>query len=119
MEESIYDQVGGFVKVRKIIIELYNRVLEDEILSQMFKNSDMALIIDHQTKFLAMLLGGPVSISDNDLNKFHDVHEIGSEHFELMKDYLIETLEYFELSSEHILHVSSEFEMIRDLIITI
>lgn len=119
MEESIYDQIGGFVKVRKIILEFYNRVLEDEILAQIFKNSDMELIIDHQTQFLAMLLGGPVSFKDNELNKFHDGHEIGSEHFELMKDYLIETLEDFDLGSEHIDHISNEFELIRDLIITI
>ena len=38
MDENIYDQLGGFVVVRKIVVEFYNNVLEiDNCIADVFR----------------------------------------------------------------------------------
>lgn len=67
MSETLYDQLGGFKFVRKIVSDFYDRVLDDDDLSPFFENTDMATQIDHQTQFIAMLLGGPASYTNEQL----------------------------------------------------
>ena len=61
MSKSLYDQLGGFSVVRKLVSDFYDRVLKEEDLAPFFKDTDMADLIDHQTKFWTTLLGGVVS----------------------------------------------------------
>lgn len=117
MEETLYDQLGGFTAVRKLITEFYNKVLDTEELAEMFKNSNMERLIDHQTKFFAMLLGGPASYTDEEINELHKRLGINNDHFDLTKDCLVETLEDFEMSDEHIELISGAFESKRSLIV--
>ena len=118
MEKSVYDQIGGFAALRKLIVEFYNRVLDDDELAPIFVNSNMERVIDHQTKFFAMLFGGPASYTDDELKKIHDNIKIKNEHFDLTKEHFIETLEDFDLNADHIDHVSNEFEIRRKLIVS-
>ena len=46
---SLYDRLGGFKTVRKIISDFYDRVLDEDDLSPHFAETDMASLIDHQT----------------------------------------------------------------------
>ena len=117
MEKTIYDQLGGFAEVRKLITEFYNKVLDEDELSVLFKNSNMERIIDHQTKFFAMLLGGPASFSDDEIQKMHQHLSISPAQFDLTKACLEETLEDFELSEEHILYIADSFESKRSLVV--
>ena len=118
MEKSVYDQVGGFVSVRKIILEFYNRVLDEDELIPYFKTIDMERQIDHQTKFISMLLGGPASFTDKHLEHVHKQMSIQNDHFDLVKDILEETLEDFDFSEEHISFLTGEFEKRRNLIVS-
>ena len=61
MEESVYNQIGGFTAVRKIVVEFYNNMLDEDELAKYFAKTNMERLIDHQTKFISQLLGGPVS----------------------------------------------------------
>ena len=118
MEKTLYDQIGGFVSVRKIILEFYNRVLDEEELRPYFKTVDMERQIDHQTKFISMLLGGPASYTDKHLEYVHKRLNIQNSHFDLIKDILEETLEDFDFIEEHINILTGEFEKRRDLIVS-
>jgi hemoglobin len=51
MSNTLYDQLGGFSVVRKLVSDFYDRVLEEDDLAPFFKDTDMAHLIDHQTKF--------------------------------------------------------------------
>lgn len=117
MEKSIYDQLGGFTTVRKVVIEFYNRVLDEAELSPYFAKINMERQIDHQTKFISMLLGGPASFSDIHLKSVHIKLNITNDHFELIKELIIETLEDFDLDEKHVDYISDEFEKRRDLIV--
>ena len=117
MGKSIYDQMGGFTSVRKIVVSFYDRVLDDEKLAPIFAKSEMQTVIDHQTKFIAMLLGGPASYSDEEIKKIHDKLTISNEDFDGTKEHLIETLEDFDFSSEHINFIANEFEIRREFVV--
>ena len=117
MEKSIYDQLGGFTTVRKIVIEFYNRVLDEDELSQYFEKVNMERQIDHQTKFISMLLGGPASFTDSHLRNVHIRLNITNDHFELIKELIIETLEDFDLDEKSVAYISDEFEKRRNLIV--
>ena len=117
MEKSIYDQLGGFTFVRKLISSFYDKVLENDNLAALFGNSNMERIIDHQTKFFASLLGGPVSFTDDEIRRVHERLRINDEQFDETSECLSETLEDYDLSDEHIELVSSLFESKRALIV--
>lgn len=117
MGESIYNQIGGFSVIRKLITDFYDRVLDNEELSILFANTNMERIIDHQTKFFAMLLGGPASFSDNEIRHLHERLNITASQFEMTSELLTETLEDFELSDDHIDAISKAFNSKRDLIV--
>lgn len=119
MSRTVYEQLGGFVVVRKIVTEFYNNVLDNEELATFFSTTDMERLIDHQTKFISMLLGGPVSYTEEQLQMIHSRLKIGNNHFDLIKETLIETFEDFDLSEDHIEFVSNEYENRRSLIVTI
>ena len=69
MDTSLYDRVGGFSAIRKVVSDFYDRVLEEESLAPFFSETDMATLIDHQTKFWSALMGGPASYSEQQLLK--------------------------------------------------
>ncbi len=117
MSTSIYDQLGGFSSVRKLISSFYDNVLEEEELATLFEKVNMESLIDHQTKFFAMLLGGPASYTDEELKRVHLRLNINDSQFNLTKSCLEETLEDFELSEEHVVTISEAFESKREFIV--
>ena len=119
MEESIFNQLGGFVVVRKVVVEFYNNVLNEDELAKFFAHTNMERQIDHQTKFISQLLGGPASFTDEYLKKIHARMGISDLHFDMIKDILCETLEDFELKEEYVEFVGGEFESRRNIIVTV
>ncbi len=102
MSNSLYDQLGGFSAVRKLVSDFYDRVLEEEDLAPFFKDTNMADLIDHQTKFWTTLLGGPASYTDEQLRKIHTSMGIQDHHFDLVVDLAVETLEDHDLNAQQI-----------------
>ncbi len=107
MTESLYDKLGGFSMLRKVVLDFYNRVLDDPDLSPFFAEVKMAALVDHQTKFLASLLGGPASYTDQELHNIHASMAIGSRHFDSIVEILGETLEGHGVEQQHIDQVRS------------
>ena len=93
MTESLYDKLGGFSMLQKVVLDFYDRVLDDPDLSPFFAEVEMAALVDHQTKFLASLLGGPASYTDQQLHDIHASMAIGSDHFYSIVEILGDTLE--------------------------
>ena len=108
MTRSIFDRVGGFKTVRKIVSDFYDRVLENETLIPYFEGVDMPRLIDHQTKFFAMLLGGPASYTDAQLGKIHGGMGIKDHAFEVVCELVVETLEDHDLAEADIQDVRSK-----------
>jgi hemoglobin len=78
----------------------------------------MARMVDHQTKFIASLLGGPVAYNDNQLRKMHARLNVADTHFDELKRILRATLENHGFDKQDVATVLSGFERRRGLIVS-
>ena len=105
---SIFERYGGFATLRVVVSDFYDRVLDHEALAPYFEGVDMARMIDHQTKFIAALTGGPASFTDEQLRRAHQKHDITAEHFKIVGDLLAETLEDHGVEAADVAEVMKE-----------
>ena len=117
MAKSLFERLGGFSQVSKVVLEFYDRVLSTESLAQYFVDVDMRRQVDHQTKFFSYLMGGPASYSDEHIASVHRHHQIAAEDFEEMALTLRETLEDFDLDESDVASVMSAFQSRRRLVV--
>lgn len=118
MTQTVFERNGGFAKISRVVVSFYDRVLESPIMSPYFQNTDMKTLIDHQTKFIAFLMGGPASFPDDHLERIHQNLGIDRKAFVEMVELLTETLEDFDFSDDDIDAVAKQIEMRTHLIVT-
>ena len=92
----------------RIVSSFYDRVLDSPILSPYFEKTDMRRLIDHQTKFIASIMGGPASYSNDVLERVHAHLNIDQEAFDEMVLILGETLEDFNMADTDVESVRDE-----------
>ena len=117
MSQTLYDQLGGFSTVRKLVSDFYDRVLDEDSLVPFFKDTNMADLIDHQTKFWAFLLGGPASYTEEQLRKLHASMGIQDDHFDRIVELAAETLEDHDVDDAHIASISEKLNSYRSVIV--
>jgi len=100
--QSIFERHGGFATVRRIVSEFYDRVLDSPRLAPYFAGVEMRRLIDHQTKFVASVMGGPASFSGDALRRVHQPLGITAEEFQELVDLMRETLEDFDFDEADI-----------------
>ena len=108
MTDTPFERYGGFANVRKIVSEFYDRVLSSESLQPYFEGIDMRILVDHQTKFISAVMGGPGAFSDDALRRAHMRLNISRDDFHEMTDILRETLEDFDLNEADVDLICSE-----------
>lgn len=117
MEKPLFDKYGGFSVVSRIVLDLYNRLLDDDDVGPFFDDIDMRRVVDHQTKFVSSLMGGPASYSDDQIRKMHDHLAIGPEHFDKLREILSQTLRDHGLADEDVADIVAQFERRRGLVV--
>ena len=95
----------------------YDRVLDCDEIGHFFDNIDMRRLVDHQTKFVASLLGGPASYTDEQLRRLHSHLDITNAHFDELEMVLQDALEHHNVAKEDIAVVVAEFGKRRPLIV--
>ena len=118
MAESLFTRYGGFATVSRIVSDFYTRVLDDDSLRGSFTGVDMARQVDHQTKFVAYLMGGPASFTDEHLESVHSLLNIDDESFDELTLVFRETLEDHELDETDIGTIVAELTSRRRLVVT-
>ena len=108
MTGSIFERCGGFVAVRKIISSFYDKVLDSPRLGRHFVGVDMRALVDHQTKFITYVMGGPATFSDAQIQRAHTQRGISRAEFREMIELLAATLEEAELEPADIEHIRHE-----------
>ena len=117
MEKSLFDKYGGFSTISKVVLELYNRLLDDDDVGPFFDDVDMPKLMDHQTKFISSLLGGPASFSDKHLQMAHRHMTIKHAHMDRLKEIVADTLTDFDVEEADIALVIDAFEARRTLLV--
>jgi hemoglobin len=94
---TVFDNMGGFARVRLIVSDFYEKILASDRLAPYFAGVDMRRLIDHQTKFIAAVMGGPAAFTDEQIARAHARLEIAGDAFDEMADLFRETLEDFDV----------------------
>lgn len=105
---TIFERYGGFATVRKIVSDFYDRILDVPELETYFAHVDMPQLIDHQTKFISTITGGPANVTNEQIRRAHQRLSITNDHFQLVATILEETLEDHGMQPEDVAYVMSE-----------
>ena len=116
--QTLFERSGGFPKVSKIVSRFYDRVLDDDQLAHFFAGVDMKRQIDHQTKLIASLMGGPASFTDEHLARVHANLGITDADFVRLSGILRDTLEDWGMAETDIGELMTEFGSKRQLVVT-
>lgn len=116
--QSIFDRVGGMRTVSRVIRSFYASVMDDPSLESYFRGVDMSRLIDHQTKFVASVMGGPASFTDEHLARVHAHLKIDDPSFETVTMILREAMEDHDMSESDIGTVISAVRSKKNLIVT-
>ncbi len=118
MSQTLFEKYGGFATVSRIVMDFYDRALDSDQIGDFFEGVEMKKLIDHQTKFIATLMGGPASYTNERLAAMHARLAINNTDFDEMKKLLAETLVEHGVAEEDIAAVAHEIEVRRDSIVT-
>jgi len=118
MAQTIFERYGGFATLHQVVSAFYDKILESPITSPYFDGADMKRIIDHQTKFVASVTGGPASYSNDMLERIHTPLKVSEAAFNEMSTLLKETLEDFGLAEADVHHVCHEVGSRKHLVVT-
>lgn len=115
---SLFERTGGFASVSGVVMSFYDRVLDSDRLAPWFETTDMRTLVDHQTKFVASLMGGPASYSDEMLRRVHARLGIDRAAFDEMKILLAEAMDEHGMDPRDVEAVMGEIERCAPLIVT-
>jgi hemoglobin len=118
VNQTIFERYGGFATVRKIVSSFYEYVLEDDVMAPYFQGIDMRRQIDHQSKFISAVMGGPGSYSDDHLQRVHARLGITHEAFLVMAGLLKEAMEDHGMASADVGAVMHEIVVREHLVVS-
>lgn len=108
MSRSVLDRYGGFPFLSRVVMAFYDKVLDSDVLAPYFEDVDMRRLIDHQTKFIAFLMGGPASFTNDHLAHVHARLAIDRPSFDAMIATMRDTLDEFDMDEGDIALVVQE-----------
>lgn len=110
MARTIFERYGGFAKISQVVLSFYDKMLDSPVTSPFFANTDMKRLIDHQTKFIASVMGGPVSYTNAHIERVHTHLTITSEAYDEAMEMLVETLDDFDFDPDDIQVIEDEMK---------
>jgi hemoglobin len=117
-KQNLYEILGGKENIAKVVKDFYDRVLADDSLNFLFKNTDMDKQRAHMTAFLVFALGGPNQYSGRTIKESHEGLNITSEQFDKVAFHMIETLKSFNVAQEHIDAVIAKIAPLKEQVVT-
>jgi hemoglobin len=95
---SLYDRLGGSNGISDLVVEFYERVLNDPLLVPFFKNTSMDHLRTMQREFFTIATGGPSEVV-LPLKVAHGGRGIADKQYQRFVEHLLTTLENRGLDS--------------------
>jgi hemoglobin len=114
---SLFERYGS-ERISRWVMAFYEKVRVSPVLAPYFRGSDFPKLLDHQTKFISTLMGGPVSFDDAFIAHAHQDRGIDRRAFEHMLALFKETLEEFSVAPQDIAAIISALDAYGPLVIT-
>ena len=118
MNQTIFERYGGFATVRKVVSTFYEYVLDDAVVAPYFVGVDIRRQIDHQSKFISAVMGGPASYSDEHLKRVHERLGIDHAAFVVIAGLLQEAMEEHGMTEGDVNAVVHAFVSREHLVVT-
>lgn len=118
MSNTLFQKYGGFANVSRVVLTFYDKVLDSDQIGDFFEEIDMSRLVDHQTKFISSLLGGPAAYTDDRLMQLHAHLDISNPDFDEMVKLLGEALEEHGFEPDDCDAVTYEIELRRSFIVS-
>lgn len=118
MANTLFEKYGGFGGVSRLTMSFYELVIDDDLVGHHFDDTDLARLVDHQTRFLSSLLGGPASYSDAHLAEVHRRLAITHAEFDRLVGLICEALDAHGFTAADRDAVRKAFEGRRAVIVT-
>jgi hemoglobin len=99
---TLFERYGGYDTFARVVEAFYRSVLREPTLQPYFEGVHMPRLMDHQTKFLAMALGGPARYEGASLKAAHARLKIADRDFDLVAELLVEALEDAGMAKEDV-----------------
>jgi hemoglobin len=115
---TLFEKYGGFSAVSKIVMTYYDKILDSDQVGDYFEDVDMKSLIDHQTKFIASLMGGPASFTNDMLKRVHAELNINRVDFDEVAHLLRDTLIEHNIEDDDIRTILMEIESRSSVIIS-
>jgi hemoglobin len=117
MKRTMFERYGGFAVVHKVVLAFYDRVLDSDVLAGYFDGVDMRRLVDHQTKFISQVMGGPVTYTNEVLQQLHATLQITDAAFDEMIRLMGETLEDFDFEADDVAAVVADLRSRKPFIV--
>lgn len=114
---TTFEKYGGFKTVSRVVMTFYEMVLDNDVVGHHFDDVDMAKLMDHQTKFVSAIMGGPSAISDERLAHVHHKLDITVQEFQEICTLLVQAMERHGMDARDIADIAKLFEDKRGLIL--
>ena len=117
MSGTTFEKYGGFSAVSRVVMTFYENVLDSDVVGHHFEDIDMPRLMDHQTKFISSLMGGPASISDERLRVVHQNIQITDAEFDEVMRLLADALTHHGVEDRDVAEIGRLVEGKRSLIV--
>ena len=118
MKATMFERYGGFGVVHRIVLSFYDKMLDSDVVASYFDDVDMESLVDHQSKFISQVMGGPVAYSNDILEQVHRSLGISQDAFDEMARLLQRTLEEFSLTPDDVRTVMADIKSRQPYIVT-
>lgn len=118
MARTVFERYGGFAQISRVVMAFYDKIVASPLTSPYFIDIDMRRLIDHQTRFIATVMGGPASYTNDHIERVHARLGITEAAFLEMVELLRETLEDFDFAEEDIQAVVDEIMSRKNHVVT-
>jgi len=108
MSESLYERIGGKEAVSAAVNLMYDKILNDDLLTPFFEGVDLNRQRRSQTAFVLMALGGPNNYTGQNLRDAHAplvAKGLDEEHFNAVAGHLTDALQELNVPKELIAEV--------------
>jgi hemoglobin len=114
---TLYDRIGGAPGISDLVVEFYERVLHDPVLTKFFHNVTMPHLHRMQGEFFALATGGPSTYSAQSLRAAHAGRGIGELEYRHFVQHLFATLERRGLEPTDVASIADRLALERDSIL--
>ncbi len=115
---SLFNRYGGSEKISLWVIAFYEKARESNVLAPYFRNTDFPRLLDHQTKFISSMMGGPMRFDDAAIAHAHRNLGIDREAFDHMLRLFQETLAEFNVAPDDVRGIVAELRRREHLVIS-